>query len=137
MAVSRNPKFEWHDRLLEATDLTPTARFIGFVLATKWNGGTEETPFMSTREIVERTGLSDKTVRNARKALEEAGWITIVRRGHRLGDTTRATSYRLTLPPRRSLGWGAAAAVAEAAAQFQPVPLEPQPVTGAGPTGNW
>lgn len=149
-------KFVWEEQLQGAKQLTVTARWIGQVLATKDNG-TDKAPFMSNTEIVERTGLSEKTVRNARKALEEAGWITVVRRGGRSGNgSTWATSYRLTIPPRPSLGWGAAAELDGARSpvpsaerspdghrvglgwsESQPVTTEPQPVADAGSTGNW
>lgn len=109
MTKPRNSKFEWQDRMLESSTLTSKARLMGLALSLKDNGNGNRW-WMTDDELTKRTNLSRASVYRAREELVEAGWIKIVRQGGRARDgSTWATEYKLTLPGRRSAGWGAAA----------------------------
>ena len=79
-------------RAIRASDLPAIARHVALTLGTYANRSGEAWP---SQETLQRgTGWSRRTVNNALKDLELAGWLSRLVKGHR----GRATLYRLHVP---------------------------------------
>jgi DNA-binding Lrp family transcriptional regulator len=86
---------KWAWQLQEVEQIAPTAHHVLLALADRYNAG-ERAAWPSYADLMKRTGLSERGVRNAIATLEERG---IVRRGARVSRKGRKLGnlYRFPL----------------------------------------
>ena len=75
---------------IRTSDLPPTYRHVALELAEFMNYDTLCNAHPGTKRLADRTGFHVRTVQNALKRLEEAGWIVRVWQGGNRHDERRA-----------------------------------------------
>lgn len=87
---------EWAWELQSSARLPPTAHHVLLSIAEHWHPA-HEAAWPSYARICERTGLSERAVRNALKLLEHRGLVTVEPRttkgGRKVGNLYRLPTY--------------------------------------------
>lgn len=95
---SLKPLFTWRSAISsKESGLTPTQRHVALALSLHMNekGGS---CFPSVRTLCDETGLSNRAVIDALRALEGGDWLEVYRRKKGKGGRGWANGYRATVP---------------------------------------
>lgn len=96
------PFFSWRTALLSAADPTSTDRLVALVISTwmnEWGLGA----FPSQETIAQKSGLTERSVREAVKRLRSMGWIRTTKE-RAPGQRFSLTHYAISFPGQRPEG---------------------------------
>lgn len=120
------PLYSWRAAIC-ASDLAPVARHVALTLSLHMSE-VGDSCFPSQQTLAHETGLCERAIRTHLRALENAGWLVMVRRGGRSGDGhTWSSSYEATIANRKLM---------PVDSQSQPESEAPQPAYDDMSTGT-